>query len=71
MRIRRRSFKTQYVKPKSLRLRLIFYKFFTDKINAKIYKRYLTVIINPHAPDRFTPSRACCAEKCGSALTNR
>ena len=49
MRIRRRSFKTQYVKPKSLRLRLIFYKFFTDKINAKIYKRYLTVIINPHA----------------------
>ena len=26
---------------------------------------------NPHAPDRFTPSRARCAEKCGSALTRR
>ena len=27
--------------------------------------------INPHAPDRFTPSRARCAEKCGSALNHR
>ena len=25
---------------------------------------------NPHAPDRLTPSRARCAEKCGSALTH-
>ena len=25
--------------------------------------------INPHAPDRFNPSRARCAENCGSALT--
>ena len=24
---------------------------------------------NLHAPDRFTPSRARCAENCGSALT--
>ena len=27
--------------------------------------------LNPHAPDRFTPSRARCTEKCGSALTHR
>ena len=27
--------------------------------------------INPHALDRFTPSRARCAEKCGSPLTDR
>ena len=27
--------------------------------------------INPHAPDRFTPLRARCAENCGSALTHR
>ena len=27
--------------------------------------------LNPHAPDRFTPSSARCAENCGSALTNR
>ena len=26
---------------------------------------------NSHAPDRFTPSRARCAENCGSALTHR
>ena len=25
--------------------------------------------LNPHAPDRFTPSSARCAENCGSALT--
>ena len=25
---------------------------------------------NPHAPDRFTPSSARCAENCGSALTH-
>ena len=30
------------------------------------YKR-----INPHTPDRFTPSHARCAENCGSALTHR
>ena len=24
-------------------------------------------MINPHAPDRFTPSSARCAENCGSA----
>ena len=29
------------------------------------------VNFNPHAPDRFTPSRARCAENCGSALTHR
>ena len=28
-------------------------------------------IFNPYATDRFTPSRAPCAENCGSALTNR
>ena len=27
--------------------------------------------LNPHALDRFTPSRARYAEKCGSALTHR
>ena len=27
--------------------------------------------INPHTPDRFTPSHARCAENCGSALTHR
>ena len=26
--------------------------------------------INPHVPDRFTPSRARCAENCGSALNH-
>ena len=28
-------------------------------------------LINPHTPDRFTPSHARCAENCGSALTRR
>ena len=27
--------------------------------------------VNPNTHDRFTPSHARCAEKCGSALTNR
>ena len=27
--------------------------------------------INPHTPDRFTPSHAHCAKNCGSALTHR
>ena len=27
--------------------------------------------LNPHTPDRFTPSHARCAENCGSALTYR
>ena len=26
---------------------------------------------NPHAPDRFTPSRARCVKNCGSALNHR
>ena len=30
-----------------------------------------SVVINPHAPDRYTLSRARCTEKCGSALTHR
>ena len=30
-----------------------------------------TARINPHTPDRFTPSHANSAENCGSALTHR
>ena len=27
--------------------------------------------LNPHTPDRFTPSRARCAENCGAIYTHR
>ena len=30
-----------------------------------------SLTVNPHAPDRFTPLRARCTEKCGSALIHR
>ena len=42
------------------------------EIEGKIKKcTYKYEALNPHAPDRFTPSRARCAENCGSALTHR
>ena len=28
-------------------------------------------LFNPHAPDRFTPSRARCAKSCGAVQTHR
>ena len=37
----------------------------------KHWKMFKFNNLNPHAPDLFTPSRARCAENCGSALTNR
>ena len=42
-------------------------------LQRKRWSLLLTPIntLNHHAPDRFTSSRAHCAEKCGSALTHR
>ena len=48
---------------------------------SKISKRYFysslkkneipLFLLNPHAPDRFTPSRARCAKSCGAVNTHR
>ena len=49
-----------------------------ERMNFLLIGRYLihcatycchSKCINPHAPDRFTPSGTSCAENCGSALT--
>ena len=42
----------------------------TKKLKSESQNFY-RLSLNPHVPDRFTPSRARCAENCGSAVTHR
>ena len=48
-----------------------FRRIFCDNFTQKIYSDHKINMLNSHAPDQFTPSRARCAENCGSALTYR
>ena len=59
-----------------LRKKIVFFlieNFALEKVRSESGRTFWlgSVSVDPHAPDRFTPSRARCAEKCGSALTHR
>ena len=68
------SFNFQTIYENGLRslIQVIEFKSAPEILEPTVFKRTdVSGNFNPHAPDRFTPSRARCAENCGSALTHR
>ena len=44
---------------------------FYDDVQKSYFSSNEELNINPHAPERFTPSRARCAENCRSTVAHR
>ena len=46
------------------------FHYFTINYFTNYHESEYFSLINPHAPDRFTPSRARCAKSCGAVHTH-